>query len=61
VADLDARKAGIGHRNLDGGLMLRDLARYLAVSFVISAIAGGLYRAAVIGVLAVYGRIIVAG
>jgi hypothetical protein len=41
--------------------MLRDLALYLAVSFVISAVAGGLYGAAVIGVPALYCLIIVAG
>jgi hypothetical protein len=40
--------------------MLRDLAPYLVVSVLISAVGGGLYGASVIGVLAVYGLIIVA-
>jgi hypothetical protein len=41
--------------------MLRDLARFLAVSLLIAGAAGWLYGAAVIGVLPVYGLIIVAG
>jgi hypothetical protein len=41
--------------------MLRELAPYLAVSLVISVVAGGLYGLAVIGVAAVYGLIILAG
>ena len=41
--------------------MLRELAPYLAVSFLIAVAAGGLYGAAVIGVLPVYGLIIGAG
>jgi hypothetical protein len=41
--------------------MLRELAPYLAVSLVISVVAGCLYGGAVIGVPAVFGLIIVAG
>ena len=40
--------------------MLRELAPYLVVSVLISAVGGGLYGAAVIGVPALYGLILVA-
>ena len=41
--------------------MFRDLAPYLVVSVLISGVGGGLYGAAVFGVPALYGLIIVAG
>jgi hypothetical protein len=41
--------------------MIRALRPYLAVSLLLSAVGGGLYGAAVIGVPALYGLLLLAG